>query len=289
MNAVGFPGLGLSFDLNPVAFELFGYAIYWYGIIIALGFLLGTSFCLHVGERFGITKDNFLDILLIATPLAIVGARLYYVIFYLDLFRNPDGSLDFLKMLRIHDGGLAIYGGILMAVLVSYLVTKRKHISFFAFMDVLSFGLLIGQMVGRYGNFVNSEAYGSETTLPWRMSVEELRDGVLTTIEVHPTFLYESLWNFLSFILLFVLLLRLKKRPYDGLFFTLYVLLYGVGRGFIEGLRTDSLYLFDTGIRVSQLLGFGSAVLALVFLLSMLRKGQQPLYVDNKEKQNKKT
>lgn len=275
MNTVSFPGLGLSFTLNRVAFPVFGHAIYWYGVIIALGFLLGTSFCWKRAEKFGITQDQLLDVLIFATPAAIIGARLYFIVFYLDLFRKPNGSLDFIQMFRIHDGGLAIYGGIIFSLLTCYLVTRIKNFSFLATADLSVFGFLIGQMIGRWGNFMNVEAYGSATMLPWRMGIYERVNGALQYTEVHPTFLYESLWNLLGFILLFILMQK-GLRKFDGMFLLLYLAWYGFGRGLIEGLRSDSLYLFETGIRVSQMLGFASAVVALAILSFILSHHPNP-------------
>ena len=144
-----FPGLGLEFHLNRVAFTLFGLPIYWYGVIIALGFLLAVVFCYKMAPRFGIKPDDVIDLLFFAVPLAIIGARLYYIIFYLDLYRNEDGSYDFLEMVDIRDGGLAIYGGVIAAVLTLIVFCRVKKINFFAFADVGVFGLLIGQCVGQ--------------------------------------------------------------------------------------------------------------------------------------------
>jgi len=272
MNQISFPGLGLQFSVDPVAFTVFGREIYWYGIIIAAGFLLAVYFCLSITKDLGLRNDDLLDMLLFATPAAIIGARLYYITFYLDIFKNADGSLNFAKMLRIHDGGMAIYGSILAAVLVAWLVMRHKKIPFLAMADLGAFGLLIGQCVGRWGNYVNMEAYGAETGLPWRMGVTQGSHY----LEVHPTFLYESLWNLLGF---FLLLFLFKKgfRKFDGMLFFTYIAWYGFGRGLIEGLRTDSLYFFETGIRVSQMLGFISAAGAVIYLIYRFRRNPVPM------------
>ena len=284
-HTVLFPGLGLQLELNPIAFTLFGWPIHWYGVIIAAGFLLAVLYCSHISPRFGIKQDDLLDVLIAGVPLGIVGARLYYIIFYLDLFRKADGSLDFGAMVRIWDGGLAIYGGVIMAVLVGVVVCRIKKISFFAMADVCVFGLLIGQAVGRWGNFVNVEAYGGETTLPWRMGiVEYAANGTARYLEVHPTFLYESLWNIVGLIVLIVIAKRWRK--FDGQMFFSYLVWYGVGRGFIEGLRTDSLYFFWTGIRVSQMLGFASALAGaavLIWMLAVRRPGPERLWVNRQK------
>ncbi|OUQ25238.1 prolipoprotein diacylglyceryl transferase [Flavonifractor sp. An135] len=282
---VTFPGLGLEFHVKSVAFSIFGWPIHWYGIIIAVGFLLAVAYCTRVSKRFGIKEDDVLDLLFYAVPLSIIGARLYYVIFYLDLYRRDDGSLDFGAMVRIWDGGLAIYGGVIAAALTLLVFCKVKKLPFLAFADVGVYGLLIGQAVGRWGNFVNVEAYGGETTLPWRMGIYEVVNGVSVYKEVHPTFLYESLWNVVGLILL--ILVARRGRKFDGQIFLGYVLWYGFGRGLIEGLRTDSLYFFSTGIRVSQMLGFASALAAAVALVLLWRRagGPEQLWV-NRQKKN---
>ncbi|WP_186564422.1 prolipoprotein diacylglyceryl transferase [Lawsonibacter celer] len=265
MSDVTFPGLGLEFHLDRVAFHLGSWPVYWYGIIIAAGFLLAVLYCSRVSGRFGIKQDDIIDMLFFAVPLAIVGARLYYIVFYLDLFKNEDGSLNFGQMVRIWDGGLAIYGGVIAAVLTLLVFCKVHGIKFLAFGDLGVFGLLIGQMIGRWGNFMNVEAYGGPTSLPWRMGIYEYVDGVAQYVEVHPTFLYESLWNLAGFLLLSQIAKRWRK--FDGQIFLSYFAWYGVGRGMIEGLRTDSLYFFHTPIRVSQVFGFVTAAVAIVLLI----------------------
>lgn len=277
MSTIRFPGLGLTLHLNRVALSLGNFHIYWYGVIIALGAVLAVLFCMKKGERLGIQGNDFLDVLLFALPGGIVGARLYYIIFNPSLYVKAGGRIDLGACLNIHKGGLAIYGGILAGTLIVFLVSRHKKIPFPAMVDLCTFGLLIGQIAGRWGNFVNVEAYGGETDLPWRMGIETAQ-GYL---EVHPTFLYESLWNLLGF---FLLLLVLEKglRKFDGMLFLLYLAWYGFGRGLIEGLRTDSLYFFTTGIRVSQLLGFASCALALFLLFWKLKNHPDPgaLYVN---------
>ena len=263
IHVVTFPGLGLEFSLNRVAFHIGSWPVYWYGIIIAAGFLLAVLYCCHAAKRFGIKQDDIIDMLFFAVPLSIVGARLYYILFYLDLYRREDGSLDFGAMVRIWDGGLAIYGGVIMAVVVLLVFCKVRQIRFLAFADLGVFGMLIGQMIGRWGNFVNIEAYGGPTELPWRMGIYAYVDGVRQYMEVHPTFLYESLWNLLGFALLVQIARRWRK--FDGQMFLSYFAWYGVGRGFIEGLRTDSLYLGP--MRVSQILAVISCAAAIVILV----------------------
>ena len=286
---VTFPGLGLELELNRVAFRLGSWPVYWYGVIIAAGFLLAVVYCSRKAPQFGIRQDEIIDMLFFAVPLSIIGARLYYIIFYLDLYRRADGSLDFGAMVRIWDGGLAIYGGVIAAVLTLLVFCKVRKIKFLAFADLGSFGMLIGQMVGRWGNFVNIEAYGGPTDLPWRMGVYQYVDGVRQYAEVHPTFLYESLWNLLGLCLL--ILVARKWRKFDGQIFLSYFAWYGVGRGFIEGLRSDSLYFFNTPIRVSQVFGFVTALIAiclLIYLLAFRKHDPERLWV-NQMRRNRRT
>jgi len=274
IHTVSFPGLGLTFTLNRVAFTLLGRPVYWYGIIIASGLLLAVFLCGKWGKRFGITEDQITDMMICAVPVALVAIRAYYVIFNLGLYRRADGSLDWGAILRYSDGGLAIYGAILSSLVVLLLFCHVKKISFLAFADLGVHGLFIGQLIGRWGNFMNVEAYGGPTTLPWRMCGESIARNMLDqgyvdqagyqailsgNLGVHPTFLYESLWNLAGLFLVYHLG---KKRRFDGQCFLFYVFWYGLGRAWIEGLRTDSLMLVPSiGLRVSQLLA-GIAVVA---------------------------
>lgn len=274
MSTVTFPGLGLAIDVKDIAFRVFGWPIHWYGIIIAAGFLLAVMYCSRKADIYGIEQDDIVDLLLYAVPLCIIGARLYYVIFYLDLYRDAEGRLEFGKMVRIWDGGLAIYGAVIMAIIVAFLFCKKRGIRFLSLADLGVFGLLIGQLVGRWGNFVNVEAYGSLTDLPWRMGIYDTVDGVYQYMEVHPTFLYESLWNLAGFLLL--ALVVAKHRKFDGQLFWSYIFWYGLGRAWIEGLRTDSLYFFSTGLRVSQVLAILSCVAAGIVLAVQLSRPHSP-------------
>lgn len=274
MSTVSFPGIGLTIEVKEIAFRVFGWPIHWYGIIIAAGFLLAVIFCCKKADIYGIEQDDIMDLLIYAVPLCIIGARLYYIIFYLDLYRNSDGGLNFSQMVRIWDGGLAIYGAIITAILVALIFCKAKKIRFLALVDLGSFGLLIGQLIGRWGNFVNVEAYGAPTDLPWRMGIYDTVNGVYQYMEVHPTFLYESLWNLAGLLLL--ALVVAKHRKFDGQIFLGYVAWYGLGRAWIEGLRTDSLYFFSTGLRVSQVLAIVSCAAAVVILFVQLTRPHSP-------------
>ncbi len=297
VNDIFFPGLGLSFTLNRVAFSVLGRPIYWYSIIIITGLLLGWLYCSRKGPKLGVSSDDFADLLIYAVPLAIIGARLYYIIFYLDLYRRADGSFDFGAMVRVWDGGLAIYGAVIAGLIVLYFVSRQKKIPFLTFADVGVFGLLIGQSIGRWGNLMNVEAYGGVTELPWRMcspkiaaelfgqglvdaaAYERILDG---SLGVHPTFFYESMWNLVGFFLLVFISRKIYK--FDGQLFFSYLAWYGIGRGIIEGMRTDSLYFLHTPIRVSQVLGFASALVGILLLIffSLRNRGPQALWINRK-------
>lgn len=256
VNTIAFPGLGIPAMRIKNSFSFFGFTIHWYGVIIACGIVLAYLFAVREGKRRGITQDNLLDVIIIGLPSAIVCARLYYVVFEWQQYKG-----NLWDVFKIWEGGLAIYGGVIGAFLSAFLYCRMKKIDFLKLADLGGFGFLIGQAVGRWGNFVNAEAYGAQTALPWRMELVDL--GVC----VHPTFLYESLWNVCVFL---ILLWYRKKQKFDGEIFLMYLTGYGLGRMWIEGLRTDSLYLFGA-VRVSQLLA-AVCVLVGVFLIICGRK-----------------
>ena len=274
-SAISFPMLGgLTID-PPSFFTVFGKDIYFYGVFIACGFLLGILFCSKKSAAFGIKEDDVYDLMIWMIPLSIIGARLYFVLFRLeDYIGQP-----FVQWIAVWEGGLAIYGGVIAGILVTVLFCKIKKISIPALLDLLVFGLLIGQIIGRWGNFMNREAFGGETDIFCRMGLIA-KDG--TAIYVHPTFLYESLWNFALFIFLCVWTKKGHRR-YDGQCLLIYFLWYGIGRAWIEGLRTDSLYIGQTGIRVSQALSMALALIALILLIVNGRKEHKPeeLYVNH--------
>ncbi|MBE6919316.1 MAG: prolipoprotein diacylglyceryl transferase [Ruminococcaceae bacterium] len=279
---ISFPGLfgEWEFTMSAKALDI-GNGIYWYGILIALGLVLAVCFCMTQRHKYGISEDNILDSVLWGIPCGVIGARLYYVLFNLDMFRNADGAIDFGEVIAIWDGGLAIYGAVIAVVLVALVLSRVKKFSLWALMDLVVMGLMIGQAVGRWGNFMNREAFGTETTLPWRMQLT-LRTGEI--VQVHPTFLYESLWNIIG--LLLIVFVVSRARRFDGENTCFYFLWYGIGRFFIEGLRTDSLYLFDwtlfdQPIRVSQALSVVMIVVSLIVLLvNINKKERKPLFVD---------
>ena len=294
VNTVSFPGLGLEFELNRVALVLFGRNVYWYGAIIGLGFLLAVLWCCRRADRFGVKQDDIFDLLIAEVPLCIIGCRTYYVLFNLSEYRGADGALEWDRMLRISDGGIAIYGGVITAALVLLVFCRWKKLEFLPIADLGVQGLLIGQLVGRWGNFMNVEAYGGMTRLPWRMcsptiAQELLRSGALDevsyrsmldgTIGVHPTFLYESLWNLMGLVLIVWLSNRFYR--FDGQLFYTYLFWYGLGRFWIEGLRTDSLYffgltVFGIPVRTSQAVALLSAAVGGGILIRQLwfRRGQ---------------
>ena len=298
MNTVTFPGLGLEFDLNPVLLSINdNFGVHWYGAIIAVGFLLAVFWGCRQCNRFGLTQDNVFDILIATVPSAIVGARLYYVIFEFDSYLVPgDLGATLTKIIRIWDGGLAIYGGLIAALLAGYILCRVKKISFLAATDLASVGFLIGQSVGRWGNFVNVEAFGGVTDADWRMAgpdvanflkrtgqvsgevFEQIVDG---TLGVHPTFFYESMWNLVGILLLAFVVKKI--RSFDGQMFFSYMIWYGIGRFWIEGLRTDSLYIPGTELRVSQAIALLSAVAGILLILYYLlikKPGPEALFVN---------
>lgn len=265
MGTISFPNLGLELNPSRVAFSLFGKDIYWYGIIIAVGFALAVFYGLRRSKTFGLTDDNILDMLFVAVPSSIVCARLYYCIFNWEQYVS-----DPIQILYIWEGGIAIYGAVIGAVVSVLIFCKIKKMPFGPYGDVGALGLLIGQMIGRWGNFINREAHGEVYDGFLKMGIDSGKGDI---VFYHPTFLYESAWNLLGFIMLHF---YSKRRKFDGEVFLLYVAWYGLGRMWVEGLRTDSLYLFGSGIRVSQLLAAVSA-LAAIILHIYIRKVKKPV------------
>lgn len=258
MYNVSFPGLGLEFTINPVAFQIGDYKIYWYGIIIALGMVLAMLYAFKTADRFEINKDKLFNCVIVGLIFGVIGARLYYVIFEWDRYAG-----NLLKIIQIHDGGLAIYGGIIGALVSGCIVAKLQKQSILNILDLVGLGFLIGQGIGRWGNFMNQEAFGTPTDLPWRM-VSENTGGV----GVHPCFLYESIWCLLGFVILHFVSKKFYK--YHGQIFFMYMVWYGFERMIVEGLRTDSLYMhfsiFGYTPRVSQVLSFAIMVLGIILL-----------------------
>ncbi len=249
---------------DPIAFEIFGYSVRWYGVLISLAMLLGVLIALKRGEKKHIIGDDLLDVLIVAIPCAIVGARIWYVLFSLDYYLKAPSEI-----IAIWHGGLGIHGGIIGGILGGYIVCKRKKIDFLTALDVVAPAFSLGQAIGRWGNFFNQEAYGRETSLPWAITVNDPAKGL---IQVHPTFFYEFIWNLLVFGLLLIYEKKYKKS--EGELIAIYAIAYSIGRFFIEGLRTDSLYFM--GLRTAQLVSIGAIIIG-ALLLGRLRKGTKKM------------
>ncbi|MBQ3542427.1 MAG: prolipoprotein diacylglyceryl transferase [Oscillospiraceae bacterium] len=270
---ISFPALGIQW--NPArSFSIGPLTMHYYGLIIALGLVLAVLYGWKRSRQFGIKQDDILDGVLIVVPIALICARLYYC-----FFRWNDGGYaeNPISILYVWEGGLAIYGGVLGAVAAIAVFCLVKKINLPALLDLVFLGFLIGQSIGRWGNFFNREAFGEETDSFLRMGLLNSSTG---QVEYHhPTFLYESVWNAIGFVLLHFLS---KKRKYDGQIALGYCAWYGLGRAIIEGLRTDSLYIGNTNLRVSQLLAALSCVVAVAVLLFMTfkRHNRENLYVN---------
>lgn len=275
-----FPHLGIGIEKLQNSISIFGFRIAYYGIIIGIGMLLAVAVARFDYKRRGQKAEDIEDLALYSIVLSVLGARAYYVIFEWSYYAQ---HLD--EILNIRKGGLAIYGGILTGILCCLVFCRRRKIPFFSMADSAVLGLLTGQSIGRWGNFFNAEAFGRYTDSLFAMRLKEsivnpnmLNDNVLTHairlgdelfIQVHPTFLYESVWNLCT--LLFLLVTGPKKK-FTGQIFWEYLMIYGIGRFFIEGLRTDSLLLWGTGLAVSQLLSGGLALLGLGMLVRGFRR-----------------
>lgn len=265
---ISFPGLGIEpFELNRVAFTIFGRDIVWYALIICLGMILGVSYATKKVKDYGVDPDTFLDMMLFTIPIGIVGARAYFVIMEFERFDS------FMEMIAIWNGGLAIYGGIIAGLITILIFVKIKKLDLLTILDAAAPGVMIGQMIGRWGNFTNAEAHGGLTDLPWRMGIAYSEGG--EAMYVHPTFLYESLWNLVGFLLIHFLISKIKK--FNGTVFCFYLGWYGFGRSLIEQLRTDSLYidLFGNEMRVSALVGTLSVVASVVLFFVLRAKAKE--------------
>lgn len=272
---VSFPGLGLDFTINSVAFTVGSYPIYWYGIIIASGLLLAVLYAWRSTPRYNVDFNKLVNCILVGIITGIIGARLYFCFFQWDYYsKNP------IEILYINNGGLAIYGGIIGALAGGLTVAKIQKMKIMPILDIAMMGFLLGQGIGRWGNFINQEAFGTPTNLPWRMVSEGT--GM---VGVHPCFLYESLWCLLGFVLLHFY--GKYRQKYSGQIFFSYLVWYGFERMFVEGLRTDSLYLpfqlFGMDIRVSQVLSFAIFVTGLVMLI-INRNKEDSFYADYRRK-----
>jgi phosphatidylglycerol:prolipoprotein diacylglycerol transferase len=272
---IQFPGFGWQFDINPVAFSIGDRGVYWYGIIIAVGLLLCVLYASKTSPRFNVDAGKLINCTLVGIITGIIGARTYYCFFQWDYYsKNP------IEVFYINNGGLAIYGGIIGSMIGGLIVAKIQKMKIMAVLDVAMNSFLLGQGIGRWGNFTNQEAFGSETTLPWRM-MSEGTGGVA----VHPCFLYESIWCLLGFLVLY-LYSKFRQR-YSGQIFFMYLVWYGFERMIVEGLRTDSLMLpfevFGLQIRVSQLLSFAIFVFGIIMLI-INHKKEDKFYADYRRK-----
>lgn len=276
---VQFPGLGLEFTIDRVALSLGGFNIYWYGTVIALGLLLGMVWAFRCAPDYGIDGDRLVDVVMIGTVFGIVCARICYIAM------APFEYQSIWEMFDLRLGGLAIYGGIIGAFVFGGIAAKWRKIPLLPLFDVVGMGFLIGQGIGRWGNFFNQEAFGTNTALPWGMYSEGTASyltGVQATLAaqgvtvdpslpVHPTFLYESIWCLAGFVFL---ALTHKRRKFAGQIFLEYIIWYGLGRYWIEGLRTDSLLVGNTDLRFSQMVALFSVAFSITMLVYGLRKSR---------------
>ena len=242
--------------MDRVAFSIFGIDIMWYGILMAVGMILGTLIAIKEAKRVGIKEDYVLDLAIFAIPIGLFGARLYYVIFNWEYY-----SQNISQILNFRGGGMAIHGALIGGILTGYVFTKIRKIDFLKMADAVILGMPLAQSIGRWGNFINQEAHGGPTDLPWGIMV----DGV----KVHPTFLYESVWDLAIFI--FLLVFR-KKKKYEGQVIVYYIILYSLGRFFIEGLRTDSLMIGSLKMaQVISLVGIIGGIISHIYLIKKNR------------------
>lgn len=304
-----FPNSGLfenGIKIDNVMFTIPGLnlEIYWYGFLIALGMVLAMIYAYRRVRKFGLEPDRFTDTVLAGFIGGIIGARAYYVVFSLDKYLTDEGTFDLWAALSIRDGGLAIYGGVIGALIFGLLVAKIRKVKIAPLLDLAGLGFLIGQCIGRWGNFFNQEAFGSKTSLPWGMvskdilnelyffyypeNVSVIANRALDMI-AHPCFLYESLWCLVGFLALHF---YSKHRKFDGEIFLLYIGWYGLGRFWIEGLRTDSLYLVNTEtlkLKVSQLVAGTCVIFAAALLIYMYvtvkKKGYTFYYATDESKE----
>ena len=273
--------------------------VYWYGFLIALGMLLAVIYASSRTRKFGLDSDRTIDVILAGLVGAIVGARLYYVIFNIPRYLTDEGHISIREILSIRDGGLAIYGGVIGALVFGGIAAMIRKVKLLPMLDLMGLGLLIGQSIGRWGNFFNQECYGSKTSLPWGMTSNSILNGLyfleypdnVTVITnrardmvAHPCFLYESLWCIVGFLVLHFY--SKKFRKFDGEIFLLYIGWYGAGRFWIEGLRTDSLYIPGTDLKVSQLVAGTCVIFSIVILIAKyisIKKNGNVFYYETEE------
>ena len=307
-----FPKLNLVFNLSRVAFNLGPFKIYWYGILITIGFMLGFSYMSIMSKKFKLSIDNIIDVIIYSIIGAIIGLRTYYVAFHFDLYKN-----NLLDILKIWEGGLALYGGVIGGFLVGIIMCKKRKLPVLQVTDLVVGGLILAQSVGRWGNFVNVEAFGKNTNSIFGMTSVSIQnylfkvapklanEGIIIdpTANVHPCFLYESFWCLLGFILIMIITLNMnyniknsdnetndetdndkekkhKLNIYPGMITSIYFIWYGTGRFFIEGLRVDSLMIGS--LRVSKLLSliFVVIFILLFFICILKNREKKPMWVE---------
>ena len=306
MKIVSFPGLGIDgMEIDSIAFTIGSLKVTWYSLIITTGIILAALYVWFRFKEAGLSTDDLIDFALFVVPSGIIGARLYYVLFKLDQYiENP------VDIFKIWEGGLAIYGGIIAGGIAAVLVARHKKIKMLKILDMLAPAVMMAQSIGRWGNFANVEAFGGPTSLPWRMCADKItrnliRNGLVSqeqikglydgTVGAHPTFLYESLWNLIGFLVIYFVFVRKKKlHKIDGQIFYSYLIWYGLGRLWIEGLRTDSLYLIEDVIRVSQLVALLSLLAGIGLMIwgfyryRKYGKGEMVLVIPREKKDNGK-
>ena len=267
--AISFPMLG-DWSVNfPASFEIFGFRIYFYGVVMAVAFIAAVLYAAHKSPKMGIKGDDVYSLVLWVLPMAIIGCRLYYVASEWDRYKD-----NLIEILYIRDGGIAMYGGIIAGVITVYIWSRAKKIPVGATLDVAGSALILGQVIGRWANFVNREAFGYQTDIFCRMGLTRRGEE---TVYVHPTFLYESLWNLIGFLIINFFWLKKGRRKYDGQVFIFYAMWYGAGRSWIEGLRTDSLYIPGTELRISQVVAAVSMIAGFIILLyNSARRHREP-------------
>ena len=246
--------------MNPIAFEIFGLPIRWYGIIISMGVLAAMSLIYILAKKKDLNYDTIIDAFLITFPISIVGARLYYVAFEYQNYHS------FMEVINIREGGMAIHGGVIAALLSGYVFARYKKINFLKYVDVIMPGVILAQAIGRWGNFMNQEAHGGPVTKEFISKFPEfIQNGMLIKgTYYHPTFLYESIWNLLVCLILVYILIK-KKEGKDGIILGGYMILYSIGRFFIEGLRTDSLMFM--GLRTAQMVSLIGIILGIILII----------------------
>ena len=278
---ISFPGLGIGeMKINTNAIEIGNFKIAWYGLIIMTGMLLAILYVWLRFKEHHMKTDDLIDLAFFVIIFGVIGARVYYILFSLEHYIMDSFWDTIVAMVSVWNGGLAIYGGIIAGGLAGVLVARKKKINILQILDFLAPAVMLAQAIGRWGNFCNAEAHGGHTDIFLRMGIRS--EGSVITNYYHPTFLYESLWNLIGFLAIWLIFVKLTKtkhlHKFNGQIFYSYIIWYGIGRFWIEGMRTDSLYLIPNVIRVSQLvalLSFIAGTALMVYSFVMLKKGKE--------------